>query len=602
MSMAGLFKKLLPLDRMQGTIIRFPVSAVCACLATMLGFLLNHDLTASFDKLVLARIFYVLVLGFFWSGAVRLYQWSNGRGDKFYYLASVAVMAILFVMLAASPHIKIIYFSALALPACIALISVAGDLGQGRSALSYWAFNSKTWLGVLLSISAGFIWAVGACAALGAVNMLFGLKVSGKYFFDIWVVAMGLLSSLYALSWVPDKFDYDDEECRAPVQVNFIINWVLGPLSFVYLLILYAYFVKVGIEGQMPKGVLSSLTMGFAGVGIVTYFMSYPLRESGSFVIRFMHKYLFMLLILPVGMQILSLSQRIGAYGITEQRYLVGLSAVFFVFCIAYALSAQIRKAPVKMHLMLFVLSVLLFIGGLGPLSAVNVSERSQVARLESLLLKNNILQDGQIVKVQGNVSFEDRREISSRLSYLSHRAHIKKLHDWFEFQGRENAQYFNVSEATKMMGIEFVSKYDAEKSLSAEKSFLLGNFASDVLFNVNGYEYALQSHYNARVDRKPKSYKWTLAAARTEEPERFVTAQIEDNEFVFTFDGEAPVRLPLRPIIEKSVLANEFKELEQAEWPLGEHGKLLIKRIHGKYGPDEKLLINGIDFILLVR
>ena len=54
MSMAGLFKKLLPLDRMQGTIIRFPVSAVCACLATMLGFLLNHDLTASFDKLVLA--------------------------------------------------------------------------------------------------------------------------------------------------------------------------------------------------------------------------------------------------------------------------------------------------------------------------------------------------------------------------------------------------------------------------------------------------------------------------------------------------------------------------------------------------------------------
>ena len=78
--------------------------------------------------------------------------------------------------------------------------------------------------------------------------------------------------------------------------------------------------------------------------------------------------------------QAVSIYLRVEQYGFTEQRYLIVLSTLWLgVLAVAYS----VRKPPLKMISGL--LAVLFLVSALGPLSAANVAERSQMKRLETL-------------------------------------------------------------------------------------------------------------------------------------------------------------------------------------------------------------------------
>ncbi|MFQ5607631.1 MAG: hypothetical protein ACE5GA_06770, partial [Candidatus Zixiibacteriota bacterium] len=66
-----------------------------------------------------------------------------------------------------------------------------------------------------------------------------------------------------------------------------------------------------------------------------------------------------------------------------------------------------------------------------GPWGAFSVSQRSQLSRLEALLVENGILVDGAIQETESDVSFESRRQMSGIIAYLSEWHGVEPFSAW---------------------------------------------------------------------------------------------------------------------------------------------------------------------------
>jgi len=205
---------------------------------------------------------------------------------------------------------------------------------------------------------------------------LFDVRIGNDIFSDIFALSATIVGPIYALSFVPKKFDQGDETCHAPIQVGFITNWILAPLVIIYMGILYAYFVKIGVNWEIPKGQLSFMITGFIGIGLATYMISWPQRDTGGKLLQLMMKYFFSAMLIPVVMQAISIGARLDQYGFTEKRYVVAISVLWFAFI---AVGFMLKKLDLK-HIPLS-LACLLLLASWGPWSARDVSAYSQIGK-----------------------------------------------------------------------------------------------------------------------------------------------------------------------------------------------------------------------------
>ena len=541
-----MIKKLLPFEALKSSAHRFPLSCVFALIVFTLTLLGIYDVFDDHGPW-LWRLVVSFSFAYFWCGAVKLYQESERKSVLFFGLASLAGISFFALFAYILPDIKFSFFASMGHVFSLLAISLAGFTRARTGDLSYWVFNVKMWLGVFVAIAAGIIWGSGGSLALLAVDKLFDIDVPSKLYQTIWSASLVLLTPIYALSWVPDKYDFEDDECRAPVQLNFLVNWVLGPLSCVYLLILYAYFIKILVEGALPSGILSVLTMGFSGVTLLTYLISFGMRKDANAIIRFLQKYLFIVLIIPAVMQGWALHIRVESYGVTEERYLVGLSAVYILILCGCYIFSLLKRRVMSVRVLPMTLAMIVVLVSVGPFSLVDVSERSQFSILKGLLVKNGILVNGRIVKTESDVSFEDSAEISSRLSYFSRRDHIDALHEWFDFQERVHYRYFNVADAAKQMGIEYLSRYDIRKGKRKFKQFSFYADHADAIVKTNGFDYVLNTTYKTRSKDKAWDHEWNIG----EEPKLYrVLSNFDGQNFVIGLNGSVVTRFDVEPYV----------------------------------------------------
>jgi len=543
----SLFKKLFPVDDLRRTVRRFPGSAVCSFTLFILVLLSIHEII-DLDENVFSRILVILVYGFFWFGLARLLvegkSWSLNRERLLGYGGFAVLAAFVFI----GSGFSLVWLLVLMIPALLLGISV-GPYVESDDNLSFWFYNRQIWQGAGVAIAAGLLWGAGISAALGSIRYLFEVKIGPEIYRDIWVFAMTVFAPLYALSWVPEKYKYSEEDCHAPPQLSFMINWVFAPLVVVYMLILYAYFIKIALVGELPRGQLSYMITAFGGVGVLTYLAGWPLRETGGPLLKPIYKVFFPALFIPVGMQAISIYLRLDQYGVTEQRYLVALSTVWFALL---AVGYTFKKPSLK-----FItgsLALMLLVAALGPLSAPNVSERSQMGRLEALLVANDILVDEKIVKTEKTISFEDRKSISSILDFLRERKKLDRLKLWLP--GSPEGSFVPYPrEMTKKMGFEFVGSYQRKQGRASENVRLNAPNKMKVT-NVSGYKLFLNSQYVSlhwsRQDREPPTRRWAL---KSDDHEKVVAYYENDKLYVGLYG---------RDLVAFDVVRFAFEEFER--------------------------------------
>lgn len=587
MSIRNILQMALPLGELKATVLRFPLSVLCSSVLFIIGIVVAHDFIDDHDEMIV-KLSAVLGCCYFWCGISKLTSESLGWNHARNALASIAGALVITHIVYFTPmwHMHLIFLT----PSLLLMIMVAPYL-RGGDDMSFWFFNRMMWFGVAVSYIALFMFAGGLSVALGAIHVLFDVDIDDKIYVDIWLFACLVLGPIYALSWVPKKFAFTKEDCNDPPGLKFIVNWISVPMVFIYLLILYAYFIKIVLQGQVPSGHLAPMISGFVGAGVVTFLLSWPLREEGSPQLQLFHKIFFPALIIPAGFHIFAIWERVNAYGITEQRYYLMLTAIWFAFL---ALGFTVRRLPIKFIPMM--LAVLLLAGSTGPWGGVSVSGQSQYMRLEKLLLQNKILVDGKIVKVTHEVPFADRKSISSSLDYLCHSGRKDLLLRWFAI-GENKNDYCSAYTLTEQMGFTYLSYYEQSQQDNGYFN-ISGN--RDKLYIVKGYDYLLGNQYVSAMEIKPDTvYKTNF---KTEDNREISVILDQSNTLFFRIDN----KVVLEKNLEDFVVKNKDRQDQSQDLFLDVENDVLAARIDFSYIngniKDGKNVIGSVSFDLLFR
>lgn len=177
-----------------------------------------------------------------------------------------------------------------------------------------------------------------------------------------------------------------------PEAVSRLGRWLYAPVLVIYLLVLYAYAVKVVATGDLPRNLVSPLVIAAGMIGLLGAVFLEPVHEDDE------HRGLSLLvravpaLLLPlVPLAVWALTMRLDEYGWTEFRYLrLGAVAAIGVLGVLGTIRL-LRRRPPLFSTVPAVFAAGLVLAAVGPWSAPAVSRRDQTARLRAALAKEGI-------------------------------------------------------------------------------------------------------------------------------------------------------------------------------------------------------------------
>lgn len=577
------------------TVLRFPLSSFCAFALFVLVVLTSHDVI---DEKTIGRFVACFAAGYFWFGAVRLMAESRGANFK----KEMAVAFLVFVPFAALMGLADDYglYLLFIIPALLLFLMIAPytqSLRDSSNDLSFWVYNRILWVGVLVSFLAIFIMTGGLHAAFASIEALFDIDLPHEIMGDIWAFSALLVGPVYALSWVPKEFNFVKEECKDPPGLGFLLNWILAPLILIYFLILYAYLVKLIVVQELPLGVLAYMVTGFAGVGIATYLIGWPMHENGGAILQKVYKYLFPALAIPVVLQFIAIGERIYTYGVTEQRYMIVLSAIWLAVLVGLF---TVKKAS-SIKIIPTLLSLLLFLAAFGPWGAVGLSGMSQQHRLEKLLVKHEILKDGRVTKTEKDISFDDRKSISSKVEYMHDTERKDRLRVWFPDKTDEEWEKLTAYNMVEAMGIKYVSRY--ETGTSDDRFHYYTRHNQKRLTDVRGYDYASQNIYtHAMGDDQVRSQNKVEADANKNQPE--ISWRLNKESILsVTVEGRGAVTFDLGEMVRKKREAGHSEEQEEMQlqgFAQGLKIRLIISNMSGAIKNDT-VKVDNVSFVMLL-
>lgn len=486
--MAGIGFLKPPVDLRQ-TVMRFAPSILCSIAVFCLTLVMAHDsLRKTFhlegqDRQVY-RAIYILVSGYFWLGGAKLLAESRQWAASKFCAVAIGVYAGIVLLLACAPQweLHMMFLG----PALLLFLMVAPYTQKDADEFSFWNFNRLLWTGAAVSFAISILLAVTLCAILGSIEYLFNLKdtMNRNLYGDSWLFCSMLFCPVFTLFWVPRGFSFRAGSFEIPAPLRFFIVWILAPLTIVYFLILYAYTGLILIHRELPKGNLAYMITGFGGAGMLLQLVAWPLREGGSKLLNFVLKYFYPALIVPVVMLFVSIGTRISEYGITEQRYAIVLVGLWFCAMVAAFIARREKLSPRLIPAVALVLAV---VASFGPWGAVSVSGRSQLARLENLLVRHGLLVNGQIVAAKGSVPFADQKNISSLIDYMRKTDRAPAIIPWFP-KNPESDNSFNSEAAMRAMGLKYVGEWQERDN--GESVYLRGDDGQ--VTAVTGYDYVI--------------------------------------------------------------------------------------------------------------
>ncbi len=472
---------------------RFPLVMLDAMVGTVTAvMLIEHE--GSAEPTILLNILLTALLGFPFLLGIALIAEKRAWTRAYHLAAQVAGVILLFlyshslpVPLDGAPAFHIVRF--LLLLAAAILFLMAGPFGWNREQNGFWQFNKQIILRAAIAVFYSGVLQLGLSLALAALEELFGMNIPGRRYGELWAVIAGLFATSFFLAGVPEDWKGLEQSRDYPKGVKIFAQHILSTVILVYLVILYAYIIKIILAWSWPQGWVSGLILGFSASGLLALLLLWPIREREENKWgRLAWRWFFILLLPPVVMLFLAIWRRVSEYGFTESRYLGIAVALYLAILVLYFTLS--RSKNIKMIPGLLGLFALL--ACLGPWSIKSVSEKSQTARLQSLLSKNEILVDGKINKPAVQVPEEDALQISSVISYLEEMHGYDRIQSWFSeklVKGTEGKQVrLSPSEVTGLMGIEYMR---GVRSFAGEERTLSGKHES--ILDISGYDHMFQ-------------------------------------------------------------------------------------------------------------
>lgn len=416
------------------TVERFPFESIFALAGTVAATIkIELTYTSRIQENWSLRAILVANLGLLLSLAATLLTESKGiaGSKKLLIRIATAIVACLFIFIInpgehGSDHIR---FMLLSLSFHL-LVAFAAFTDKGHIN-GFWQFNKTLFLRFLTSALYGIVLFAGLSAAIGAMNFLFNFKFEWDTFSILFTWIVGIFSTLFFLAGVPGDFESLETDDSYPKGLKIFTQYVLIPLATVYVAILLAYEVKILLQWELPKGLVSNLILGYAVFGILSLLLVYPIRErEENKWLKTYARYFYFLLIPLLGLLFAAAGTRILRYGITEMRYFLIMLAIWLLFITLYFLIAKkqsIKIIPIS-------LSLLILLSAYGPQSAFTVAMRSQQRVLTGLFKKYMAFDKDQLMPVDSNkIKPTDASQAVATIDYLIDKHGLSSLQPFFK-------------------------------------------------------------------------------------------------------------------------------------------------------------------------
>jgi hypothetical protein len=531
------------------TFLRFPFVLVNAAIGTVaVVILIDHE--GPPQATVLFNIMMATILGIPLLLALALIT-EKGKWGRLSAIGGQVLGALLLVAYACSiptdlfeaPAIYILR-QLLLVVALHLLVAFAPYLGAGEYN-GFWHYNKTLFLRLFTAAIFAIVLYAGLSLALAALDHLFGMNVPIKRYGELWFIINGIFTTWFFLAGIPQDLTSLESSTDYPKGIKIFAQYILFPLVLVYLVILYAYLIKIVVTWNWPQGWVSKLILGFSATGIFSLLLLYPIREKAENVwIRRSSQWFYIVMIPLLFMLFPAVWRRISEYGITEGRYIAVALSIWLTGIVLYFILIKIKSIKIIPAS----LCILAFIVSFGPWGAFEVSENSQVDRLKVLLTKNSILVDNKVQKTPATVSGEDVKQISSIIAYL-HAIHgYDRIQPWFTESLREDStgRHFKYKEpelVAKMIGIEYLNIWYSPEGNEIHFSVDLRQ-----MIEVQGYDHMIRA-WHMSADQKHEEYIGTGISYR-------LSTALDTITFVHKVEGKPAdsLQIDLRPLVDKLV------------------------------------------------
>ena len=566
------------------TIIRFPVTIVFLASLSAVMFLIIEDYS-SLDIELLSRYMFAGIFGALSATAVRfmLERFEGLKNSLLFYGATIVLTAGYYYFMTNDEFSNKMFIHLLVIS--FALFTAYLYLPSSKNAVNFGNVALAHFKAAFTSILYGIVLYIGIAAIIGAIDILL-YDVDNKSYAHAANIIFIFFTPLYYLSLLP-KFNSTDEDDTAKKEISFmypkfldiLVSYITIPLITAFTAVLIIYFIKIFATGVWPVGQVGPMVLGYSAAGYFIYILSSNLNNKFSVLYR----KLFPIVLIPlVVMQFVSSYIRIDAYGITESRYYVVLFGIFSIVC-ALVLILDKKKNPNTIVLLSAIFALMSIIP---PVDAFTVSKNSQEKRLTEILVRNNMIVDGEIVK-KSDISNEDKFEITNISNYMQGMGYLDDM-DWFPEQYADNywGNFRNI--------YGFEQYYDSEFPGREETLYLNAMLDENEKINIEDYDMFFKIYIHNKREPDEDIGEFSLKG------KNYIIRQIFDEKGYITItildDTNTVIEIPMKEFIDGLFeKANEPKGLMDKETLTIEKQndelkvKLLINDINvDKYNPDD--------------
>jgi hypothetical protein len=278
-----------------------------------------------------------------------------------------------------------------------------------------WVYTWKMFVRLFFTGVFFGILTIGVNFSIFAITFLFSILGDYRVALSFSSIILAFLAPLFFLAGFPTDFSKLEKDFVYPKFLDIFNRYILLPIISIFLVILYAYGLKVLFTWSWPNGQLVYLVISFLIPALLCANLFY-LKLSDSKFIKTVYKAIYALILPLIALYFVAIWLRINEYGITENRYYVVLIGIWFAVISIYFLAA--KKPLLKVyHLSIVALALISIIG---PWSSYALSRNDQVTRLQKLLENKSILVGGKLQKVDPkNISDQEQIQISSQVQFL---------------------------------------------------------------------------------------------------------------------------------------------------------------------------------------
>ncbi|OGC50564.1 hypothetical protein A2716_05165 [candidate division WWE3 bacterium RIFCSPHIGHO2_01_FULL_40_23] len=456
--------------------------------------------------------------------------------------------------------------------------------------------NFRTYLRkMVLRFALSFIFSaivyMGITVILSTINYLFTVNIKPELNLQLWFVTANFVGLFYFLAGVPANFDDLGQDQKWLDILKIATEYILIPLNYAYLVILYLYLLKILITRTWPEDGVSNIILGYSIFSIFTWALVPNGEDKINLITKYFKKLVFASLI-PLAITLLiAIGIRISAYGYTERRYLLLILGIWLLLSSVYFALTKTQS----LKYIFTSLVIIVFVSSIGPQSAVNVSRVSQLTRFKDILAKNGMLIDGVAIPPKQAISVQDAYELRSIISYLGHIHNFSGIENSFPNMQFDNSNKLVSEKETSIL--TFLNLPDARPH---EQSDYLYLSTKDInIMDISGYDVMLKMCGAYQFGTVSCSYEGTdIKVLRTNDVIQIVAA----NE---------SINFNLNDIVKNANLnPNNYNyEIDPKDMDLVEAGsnyrvKLYITSLSGYLTPDGTSIksVNSVDGYVLIK